>query len=186
MLLLYPGDYPESENESTIYIPLCFYFILAVHRLCRVKPHLHSTMLLLYPDKPAISIKHCIFTFHYASTLSEHPVPLSRNGYSFTFHYASTLSRRSQKICNDFVYLHSTMLLLYQKPETGTSGIYHVFTFHYASTLSVFALCFCCCQHHLHSTMLLLYQWTNFIAAGERKIYIPLCFYFIGTAVLAR
>ena len=158
MLLLYPGDYPESENESTIYIPLCFYFILAVHRLCRVKPHLHSTMLLLYPDKPAISIKHCIFTFHYASTLSEHPVPLSRNGYSFTFHYASTLSRRSQKICNDFVYLHSTMLLLYQKPETGTSGIYHVFTFHYASTLSVFALCFCCCQHHLHSTMLLLYQ----------------------------
>ena len=79
MLLLYPGDYPESENESTIYIrlffyfivitpdplliqsqiyiPLCFYFIVnAAAELTRYL-NLHSTMLLLYlNDSPRAAL----------------------------------------------------------------------------------------------------------------------------------
>ena len=226
MLLLYRkpdhGNYAMSVN---IYIPLCFYFIcMGLHNgdagreiyipLCFYfigNPctqwfpgdfHLHSTMLLLYPDPPGspwasyfIYIPLCfyfikehlyirrgknIFTFHYASTLSKHQIfpdwkentiyiplcfyfisalhrprsqrfsiyiPLCfyfivsiRNGdvigYIFTFHYASTLS-------NSLV---------------GNSALLTLFTFHYASTLSGPIHAEKSQQEiHLHSTMLLLY-----------------------------
>ena len=79
--------------------------------------HLHSTMLLLYPDLRQNRKTVCIrFTFHYASTLSSGfmgarfekffiYIPLCfyfigcshrQTGYPspFTFHYASTLSER--------------------------------------------------------------------------------------------
>ena len=53
--------------------------------------HLHSIMLLLYPNKlVSLSSSHA-FTFHYASTLSVHMLPRQLS----------------------FLYLHSIMLLLY-------------------------------------------------------------------------
>ena len=44
----------DSEKLITIYIPLCFYFIGCPYIfVVSIHPHLHSTMLLLYPDWPA-------------------------------------------------------------------------------------------------------------------------------------
>ena len=53
--------------------------------------HLHSTMLLLYPNFIRISL--CSF--------------------QFTFHYASTLSEQATHSAQRIFHLHSTMLLLY-------------------------------------------------------------------------
>ena len=118
---------------------------------------LHSTMFLLIQRSTLIcSTKNHRFTFHYVSTYtatvvitspstlfiyiplcfylySAHPDP--RPGwYSFTFHYVST----------------------YTKPETGTSGIYHVFTFHYVSTYTYGRYAKKEGITNLHSTMFLL------------------------------
>ena len=97
-----------------------------------------------------------IFTFHYASTLSSrHHVCLPGE---FTFHYASTLSSRR--------YFSSAYLAL--------------FTFHYASTLSGIIAIHRFPFSDLHSTMLLLYRSMIGLSFCLMKIYIPLCFYFIG------
>ena len=76
-----------------IYIPLCFYFIGVDRSVVPWRrPHLHSTMLLLYPTDVVHKILcFCEFTFHYASTLSYFEAPCSSSHHN----------------------LHSTMLLLY-------------------------------------------------------------------------
>ena len=71
MLLLYPKMPFLYLNPAHIYIPLCFYFI-----------HLHHI-----PGNGR-----CIFTFHYASTLSMLFGCRILGFLVFTFHYASTLS----------------------------------------------------------------------------------------------
>ena len=120
--------------------------------------YLHSTMLLLYLIPPARPENSIIFTFHYASTLSETEVPKIVDSVIFTFHYASTLSDHAAHLVSVHLgHLHSTMLLLYQIPRRYGSGrisiyiplcFYFIsfvksynyedceFTFHYASTLS--------------------------------------------------
>ena len=101
---------------------------------------------------------------------------------------------------NRELYLHSTMLLLYQEFQRRTNNAINKFTFHYASTLSRFflsseptcsiyiPLCFYFIKGqnttysvipHLHSTMLLLYRYTIMGLTIISLIYIPLCFYFI-------
>ena len=118
---------------------------------------LHSTMLLLYPISPPLSVfstdLHSTMLLLYRdSTKSKWRdyliyIPLcfyfipcdswhNSGNYWFTFHYASTLS------CPARIYCLSCV----------------TFTFHYASTLSV------CIRTFLH----------------EFVIYIPLCFYFIS------
>ena len=120
---------------------------------------------------------------------------------SFTFHYASTLSVVISGNLAIYIYLHSTMLLLYpaaapiffaifliyiplcfyfiRDKETHIRNI-STFTFHYASTLS---RCDRCSsqkpRQYLHSTMLLLYRCSVQRTECELQIYIPLCFYFI-------
>ena len=74
-----------------IYIPLCFYFISVCPRDPVIILYLHSTMLLLYR-----------ILFQVISLV-----------YLFTFHYASTLSNRFPRHYAGAVHLHSTMLLLY-------------------------------------------------------------------------
>ena len=76
--------------------------------------NLHSTMLLLYRNSERINWDISTFTFHYASTLSrmEHDRGAAR--ISFTFHYASTLSDAAKCLSPMWIYLHSTMLLLYR------------------------------------------------------------------------
>ena len=60
-----------SHQHDIIYIPLCFYFILALSML---------------------KVGNSRFTFHYASTLSTSRGKYDRPFFLFTFHYASTLS----------------------------------------------------------------------------------------------
>ena len=60
----------------------------------------------------------------------------TEGGHLFTFHYASTLSDpRTPGNLPGVPHLHSTMLLLYRSSDTH-EGCHAVFTFHYASTLS--------------------------------------------------
>ena len=56
------------------------------------------------------------------------------------------------------------------------------FTFHYASTLSFLFTPEELQERNLHSTMLLLYLFAVSPKSTRIKIYIPLCFYFIGGA----
>ena len=120
---------------AAIYIPLCFYFIPLCQRIACCSSYLHSTMLLLYREHPG-KYPYC---------------------YQFTFHYASTLSI-SQALhgCNK-LHLHSTMLLLYRFSLFS----FTIFCFIYIP------LCF--------------YFIRRITGCGmpDIIIYIPLCFYFI-------
>ena len=142
MLLLYPSSNTASSNPSSIYIPLCFYFIV---------------------KQSQIEVKIIQFTFHYASTLSV--LNLFQPGFflQFTFHYASTLSVPTDlfhksafliyiPLCFYFIHdlvedvayldkdLHSTMLLLYPVP---------VFPFYFLQYKYTF-----CLPHFLHISLL--------------------------------
>ena len=78
-------------------------------------------------------------------------------------------------------YLHSTMLLLYPQVNPCRSIWRISFTFHYASTLSYKGTGEREENNNLHSTMLLLYPIkSTWFSSLPRRIYIPLCFYFIG------
>ena len=165
---------------SSIYIPLCFYFILIVHSrsfqrhliyipLCfyfisggtayfvRRNLNLHSTMLLLYLDH---LLEYPVHIVHLHSTMLLLYQVLQRGRYSvseFTFHYASTLSATYEGYTAFYRNLHSTMLLLYRQSGTSWKSETARFTFHYASTLSYRLGCDSLVVSHLHSTMLLLY-----------------------------
>ena len=86
MLLLYRMGSDASLCPAFIYIPLCFYFILR-------KEYQNAVLEL--------------FTFHYASTLSDA--------------YSGTINRNS--------YLHSTMLLLYPVPLFPFYFLQYKYTF---------------------------------------------------------
>ena len=145
-------------SYADIYIPLCFYFIDKSH--LRPYPRFQIYIPLCFYfiiDGIGYKTEQTKFTFHYASTLSRlvdyRHFLLSR----FTFHYASTLSLMGREYRPQNLYLHSTMLLLYQRSSVENidrSWIYiplcfyfigrkphqkhnrASFTFHYASTLS--------------------------------------------------
>ena len=160
MLLLYQSGGPGWWAADPIYIPLCFYFI---------------------PFDKIIRNPLSVFTFHYASTLSEYaprlrvilpylhstmlllyPSDCSCKGswnWKFTFHYASTLSGRQTgragHLASEFTFHYASTLSV---PGNRDRQWPAEFTFHYASTLSqpLRSFCFLLC------------------------IYIPLCFYFIA------
>ena len=142
-----------------------------------------------------------IFTFHYASTLSNrvkmsgliiphlHSTMLllyrstSAGGKYFQSNLHSTMlllyqSWQSCLTCFD-LHLHSTMLLLYRFGCILVMVCFLLFTFHYASTLSTNHDHVELLEAHLHSTMLLLYPPVSLGVARRVCIYIPLCFYFI-------
>ena len=138
MLLLYPWGGMTWRKNIFIYIPLCFYFIGNRHPL--------------WPGWTQ-------FTFHYASTLSDHfqQKPIYDN--TFTFHYASTLSKRRPP------------------PATVIEPIYIPLCFYFIlfdSCSTSFLMIY------LHSIMLLLYLTVWSLMRLELQIYIPLCFYFIS------
>ena len=130
-------------------------------------------MLLLYLKEPTQTRTGTIFTFHYASTLSNSGIVNTSLPSAFTFHYASTLSSFSENADPVTLNLHSTMLLLYRRgarliiyiplcfyfirADRAACDDYHKFTFHYASTLSRSSFMHISQRHNLHSTMLLLY-----------------------------
>ena len=79
-----------------------------------------------------------------------------------------------------FWNLHSIMLLLYPIMASYEHVDFLLFTFHYASTLSCTELENAWFGRNLHSIMLLLYRSRVQRTGYFSKIYIPLCFYFIG------
>ena len=106
--------------------------------------HLHSIMLLLYPESSCQAVFCGIFTFHYASTVSE--VGLCTN-----------IQRE---------YLHSIMLLLYLTIHNSACKrifIYIPLCFYCIPTgrdgLTIFS--------YLHSIMLLLYQGVEWLQGGS-------------------
>ena len=173
------GMFPKQNQPVIIYIPLCFYFICVKREFG------------IYDDE---------FTFHYASTLSAHPSgcpKIDKIYIPLCFYFIQApLSSVACQVSN----LHSTMLLLYQIPfptSPAFSLIYIPLCFYFIHDKG-----FCICTNeNLHSTMLLLYRLS--IKIGEtlrtdlhsnmlllyripasgtwrwKRIYIPLCFYFI-------
>ena len=144
--------------RSTIYIPLCFYFIdiaSNIFSFSTVFTFHYASTLSYRRDSNTDYIS--VFTFHYASTLSCAPSRMSMLSTPFTFHYASTLSGVSG----------------------SDRGKFKGFTFHYASTLSAAISSAVRSVSNLHSTMLLLYRILFLRNPLEVRIYIPLCFYFI-------
>ena len=115
-------------------------------------------MLLLYPIAILIAVATDLFTFHYASTISDSDYDVEWQDDTFTFHYASTIS---ELMC----------------PNTRVTL---TFTFHYASTISIIGTTGQEKRLALHSTMLLLYPTCRSKRPVEISLYIPLCFYYIG------
>ena len=160
MLLLYPITLPSGRIAcSTLYIPLCFYYIIWTS---------------------AITKRLITFTFHYASTISMFFRFLTFSLYSLyiplCFYYILMMISPSS-----FPYstLHSTMLLLYRNSDSCNYNII-CFTFHYASTISI--------VHTAHTkrirTFTFHYASTISKALKEwditmHQLYIPLCFYYI-------
>ena len=120
----------------------------------------------------------------------------------FTFHYASTLSNTDATAVRKITDLHSTMLLLYRPGWSDpwpSIWIYIPLCFYFILTAkdqrdiqqihlhSTMLLLYPISsppqpagRSYLHSTMLLLYRTRPGRAWSERRIYIPLCFYFIA------
>ena len=126
----------------------------------------------------------------------------------FTFHYASTLSEMADVVITLYQDLHSTMLLLYQlvwNIEFASPHIYiplcfyfirfhefnfHLVKFHLHSTMLLLYLYQPSGNsrsiRNLHSTMLLLYLGKEGHGGWITPIYIPLCFYFIVAELALR
>ena len=140
-----------------LYIPLCFYYIW----ICM-----------------GSSSDTDIFTFHYASTISERLRSVPFRITAFTFHYASTISGSGTP--SPIRYgLYIPLCFYYIKTSDLQCTLVVHFTFHYASTISDV---WCDCQNALqplHSTMLLLYLPWLFLCVFPSTLYIPLCFYYI-------
>ena len=176
-----PVSSSSIQHSKHIYIPLCFYFIQPLQPLPRsTDTHLHSTMLLLYPN-PAFSF--CCRSTHLHSTMLLLYPFFARTFVLFfkNLHSTMLLLYHCRKLLIDCVlhHLHSTMLLLYQ--DTGItkstfSDIYIPLCFYFIhyrrlkreadirylhSTMLLLYLSdswrFICSLDHLHSTMLLLY-----------------------------
>ena len=114
MLLLYLQVPSLFIRAYQIYIPLCFYFIIYVQNHPLRIPHLHSTMLLLYPLGCRVDIQHKL-NLHSTMLLLYRWTAYEPEGESWN--------------------LHSTMLLLYLDENMNKISV-ALFTFHYASTLS--------------------------------------------------
>ena len=141
MLLLYLHCICMIIDQHIIYIPLCFYFITK----------------LLVGNSASLTL----FTFHYASTLSNVLCTSIALISAFTFHYASTLSKT-------------------QALEAPASA---PFTFHYASTLSYLLFCRSHCLGFIYIPLCFYFiDELNRFRTLLNLIYIPLCFYFIYKA----
>ena len=159
MLLLYPYvKIPAPQSLPNLHSTMLLLYQKTNMRFRTAQIDLHSTMLLLYrPFGKKDGYQFFIYIplcFYFISP-SSWAIRLMLT--VFTFHYASTLSKTNMRFRTAQIDLHSTMLLLYRRAGWSTAGTGPGFTFHYASTLS---------------------DWRNHCLV-IRKIYIPLCFYFI-------
>ena len=114
-------------------------------------------MLLLYPVNEIIQLVSSLFTFHYASTLSQ--TSASQEGSTPHLHSTMLLLYRiwEAHAVTNYIHLHSTMLLLYRAEKDVQREAVYIYI----------PLCF----YFISAEV----QGTNTL----RQIYIPLCFYFI-------
>ena len=141
-------------------------------------------MLLLYRY---IDIHHkilpTVFTFHYASTLSDNNCNRCKEKYIYIplcFYFI--LRRIAAKDIDTCIYIPLCFYFIGGKQESASKNTQ--FTFHYASTLSKPKRIVERSKKNLHSIMLLLYQVNNIQVSSGLSIYIPLCFYFIQPSSL--
>ena len=150
---------------SSIYIPLCFYFIG-----CR--RHHHAEL-------------GAGFTFHYASTLSAcantHNDYTNRIYIPLCFYFI----RYPEEEKNTCIGIYIPLCFYFIWIGFDNHDLVSWFTFHYASTLSWTADPEKLWDRYLHSTMLLLYQFAYEVRNNMGEIYIPLCFYFIETQLIS-
>ena len=146
-------------GEDEIYIPLCFYFIQTAFGMNYIRNfHLHSIMLLLYRT----------------ATLREDDI-----GLLFTFHYASTLSQ-PDIVCDGHFYIYIPLcfyfIINYNMACIRTIFIYIPLCFYFIKLLKdcmttvgfiYIPLCF------------YFIKMTELQPGSTGHIYIPLCFYFI-------
>ena len=183
-----------------IYIPLCFYLYGLLNRHCfSVRPHLHSTMLLLI-RRDILTCYDQFVDLHSTMLLLILPSMISTDWLVilFTFHYASTYTDNVSSFGRKVIHLHSTMLLLIQIWVFGSDRqlliyiplcfyLYSSYSRRVRSSYSIYIpLCFYLYTmqevghfriQNLHSTMLLLILVPLKISNAQNKIYIPLCFY---------
>ena len=179
MLLLYLSDIPGKNGYLSIYIPLCFYFIESSGPCDIHRTYLHSTMLLLYRRTASCTVFRFLIyiplCFYFIISQTRLITCISL----FTFHYASTLSDSGKSLTTRIYHLHSTMLLLYREAQRLLIVLIFAFTFHYASTLSLtvpplpllFTIYIPLCFYFISAR--------RNINRRPSRIYIPLCFYFI-------
>ena len=116
MLLLYLSSNMSQSKSTSLYIPLCFYYILyEIHRV-NYFTILYIPLCFYYiVGRFELSNYQYAFTFHYASTISQLTYLRRIVRVYFTFHYASTISGWGRRRSRPLLY----------------------FTFHYASTISL-------------------------------------------------
>ena len=123
MLLLYLRSYGQIRQGGVVFTFHYASTLSLTEYITSVwNADLHSTMLLLYPldcpgAEPLKNNLHSTMLLLYLGPAFR-ACPLS----VFTFHYASTLSIQKIYSFLDFFYLHSTMLLLYQRSGHGFRG----------------------------------------------------------------
>ena len=164
MLLLYRAHLLHQGSPMSIYIPLCFYFIIG-----RILSHVFGIKIYIplcfYFIKCRLSsmvmqgiiyIPLCFYFIHqrqmcrvatcvhlhstmlllYRSRRQNRPRMISR----FTFHYASTLSGSVIDFATAFVQFTFHYASTLSEFLIKDYAINELFTFHYASTLSLFPL----------------------------------------------
>ena len=207
MLLLYPTANLFACNSYFIYIPLCFYFILADAGILQqtISIYIPLCFYFILPrfsgslPESRIYIPLC---FYFIEVECEDLKPQEINLHStmlLLYRYLSAWMRATRS------NLHSTMLLLYLIPTAAfirDFSIYIPLCFYFIVGVDTTQTEF---NSDLHSTMLLLYRYTFFIAmttdlylhstmlllyrpyiktkSSACSIYIPLCFYFIENAL---
>ena len=127
--------YPDSKNSFTFHYASTL--SVAYFADAYLKIHLHSTMLLLYPspfDLPRSNVSN----LHSTMLLLYHKIqPKNRlPSVVFTFHYASTLSDGVNPLQGQVCHIYIPLCFYFISRLPSQKKRPSPFTFHYASTLS--------------------------------------------------
>ena len=116
MLLLYQCNGETIKTYDSIYIPLCFYFIGFSAHAVNMVYFIYIPLCFYFIPIPTFSTKSASFIyiplcFYFIWKIVDNLIIFSL----FTFHYASTLSEAEIAGYTNEQNLHSTMLLLYRE-----------------------------------------------------------------------
>ena len=167
-----------------IYIPLCFYFIGVPTFSFSLSIHIYIPLcfyFIRYNIDRSLVISpnlHSTMLLLYRTAQTEEAIWFIQ----FTFHYASTLSLCHMIIwstTSTFTFHYASTLS--RRPGYRNRKIGALFTFHYASTLSLFWRISFSLRAWIYIPLCFYFIGTNALPADYPiEIYIPLCFYFIS------